>query len=135
MLKLPFALLLALAACSPASASAVTPVAAAEAGADAALPSLLSLYRAESMGAAQAVPVTGDAAVDVAARDNAFAQVDARWDPVWAAWRALAAAADVAVAVQEAGGVPDPAPLLAAYCALRALLPANLTPPSVGACP
>lgn len=86
--------------------------------ANAALPSVTAQYRGEALAAVEA-------AADKAGAQAAFEAVEERWEPVWAAWDAFAAAEGAWATAIESGKV-TPAVIeevIAGYCELRSAYP------------
>lgn len=86
-------------------------------------PALLGAYKQAGDDALAASPLTGDKARDDAATKAVLAQVDARWEPVWEAWRSLRAAELAYKTAYERGEAPPFGSVVIAFCTFRAVLP------------
>ncbi len=85
---------------------------------------LLAAYKQAGDEALAKTPLTGDKAHDDAATKAALAEVDARWEPVWEAWRSLRAAELAYKTAYEKGEAPPFGSVVIAFCTFRAVLPA-----------
>jgi hypothetical protein len=106
-------------------ATADVMIAAVASVADAAISFTLAAFEAEGLAVVAALPITGDAAKDEAAKRVAFEVLDARWAPAWKAWEHLREANDAVLAARALGEAPDLVTLERAYCALRVTLPSS----------
>jgi len=97
-------------------------------GANAALPVLVESYRHQGLTAI-------DAATTPAEAKASLAGVEAKWKPVWEAWKAVGIAHDGWAKVLESGGDEAAAfeAVRRAFCGLRSLPPAKDSLPQIPA--
>lgn len=82
--------------------------------------------RAAAEAMARTVNATGEILIAAWEEDGGWvagSDAESRWEPVWLAWDALRVAYAALADGLERGGAPDPAPTMAAFCALVAVVP------------
>jgi len=84
---------------------------------------LLAAYKQAGDEALATTTFTGDKARDDVATKAALAKVDARWEPVWDAWKALRTAELAYKAAYDKGEATPFGSVIIAFCTFRAVLP------------
>lgn len=84
---------------------------------------LLAAYKQAGDDAITATPFTGDKATDDAGTKAALDRVDARWEPVWEAWKALRTAELAYKTAYDKGEQTPFGSVVIAFCTFRAVLP------------